>query len=143
MITTCAPAQYERLKSLGADHCFDYHLSQTGDQIRRLTENRLRFAWDTIANENSARMCADALSTDPGARYGTTNPMKSPRADVESTAVVMYTMMGEAFKYGTTNYPACRDDFEFAKRFMTLTESLLDLVRAIWAPNELVSLMSI
>jgi hypothetical protein len=70
-------------------------------------------------------MCADALWTHPRARYGTTNPIQSPRKDVESSAVVMYTMMGEEFIYGGRTFPALPEDFEFAKMFMGLTEKLL------------------
>ena len=131
-MTLCGPRDNERLTKLGADHCFDYHDPECGRAIWQLTNNNLRYAWDTIANETSAHLCADALSTRPGTRYGTINPMKSPREDVESTATVMYTAIGEAFDYGSTHFPASSEDFEFAKMFMSLTETLLAQVRDVW-----------
>jgi hypothetical protein len=98
-----------------------------------LTENNLRYAWDTIAIESSARICADALSTSPGTRYGTTNPIQSPRVDVESSSVVMYTMFGEPFTFGDREFAASPEDFDFAKMFMSLTENLLEEVwRPLW-----------
>lgn len=130
VVTICGPDQFEHCKTLGADYCYDYHHQECGHDIRRLTENSLRYAWDTIAIESSAKMCADALWTYPGGRYGTTNPTKSPRDNVESSSVVMYTMFGEPFTYGPQKFPAYPEDFEFAKMFVNLTEQLLAEVRA-------------
>ncbi|EXJ87206.1 hypothetical protein A1O3_04165 [Capronia epimyces CBS 606.96] len=125
VITICGADQFEHLKSLGADYTFDYTDPQTGEKIRTLTENSLKYAWDTIAIESSAQMCADALSTYPGTRYGTTNAVKMPRDDVKSTFTVMHTMYGEAFTFGPVEFEASPEDFEFAKLFMGLTEKLL------------------
>lgn len=37
----------------------------------------------------------------------------------------MYTIYGEDVSFGTRHVPACKEDFEWAKRFMVLTEKLL------------------
>ncbi|KAK5280567.1 hypothetical protein LTR40_006170 [Exophiala xenobiotica] len=125
-ISVCGQSDFKRLRNLGADFCFDYQDPTIGKTIRMLTENNLRYAWDTIAIESSARICADALSTSPGTRYGTTNPIQSPRVDVESSSVVMYTMFGEPFTFGDREFAASPEDFDFAKMFMSLTENLLE-----------------
>jgi hypothetical protein len=37
----------------------------------------------------------------------------------------MYTIWGEYFKSGSLEYPAIQEDFEWATKFMELTENLL------------------
>ncbi|OQV09042.1 hypothetical protein CLAIMM_13224 [Cladophialophora immunda] len=125
VIAICSRAQFDRLQGLGADYCFEYTDPDTPARIRRLTGNTLKYAWDTIAIESSAEICAQSLSTHPGTRYGATNPINSPRDDVESSSVVMYTMFGEAFVFGPRQFAADPQDWEFAKMFMGLTEQLL------------------
>ncbi|KAH0839298.1 zinc-binding oxidoreductase [Fonsecaea pedrosoi] len=125
VITTCSENQFDRLKGLGADYCFPYTDPDTPSKIRRLTNNGLKYAWDTVSIESSAKICADSLSTGARTRYGTTNPIISPRDDVESSSVVMYTMFGEEFVFGPRTFAASPEDFEFAKMFMGLCERLL------------------
>lgn len=126
VITTCNPDSFDHVKSLGADAAFDYKQPNVGSSIRDYTENRLKYAWDTISIDSSARICANALSSnESGLRYGTINPVKMPRDDVETTMTVMYTVFGKAFKFGEQEMPASNDDFEFAKMFTSLTERLM------------------
>ncbi|KAI1615910.1 hypothetical protein EDD36DRAFT_492499 [Exophiala viscosa] len=125
VITICSGEDSERLKLLGAEECFDYRDPNVADKVRRLTGNNLQYAWDTVAIESSAKICANALSTYPGTQYGATNPIKSPRSDVQSSSIVMYTMFGESFSFGAQEFARSTEDFEFAKMFMGLTEKLL------------------
>lgn len=128
VITLCNPNEYERLGLLGAKFCLNYKDPEAAQKIRELTANKLRYAWDTIGLESSAKICAECLSTNPGSRYGATNPIQSPRKDVESSSVVMYTMYGEPFVFGSQKFAGSQEDFEFAKMFMELTEKLLEEV---------------
>jgi hypothetical protein len=75
--------------------------------------------------ESSAAICADALTTESGGRYGATNPVNFPRRDVDAKSVNMYTVFGEYFDFGGKEFAASQEDFEFSKKFMALTESLL------------------
>ncbi|KAG0650529.1 Trans-enoyl reductase lepG [Hyphodiscus hymeniophilus] len=73
------------------------------------------------------QICADALSDDPGTagQYSCILTADFPREDVKSTFTLMYTMFGEEFdKYGE-NWPASKEDYNFAKRWMELTEKLV------------------
>lgn len=129
VITICGSQNYARLKAAGADHCFDYLDPEVGHKVRDLTQNTLRFAWDTIASETTAKICADALSSKFSCRYGGVNPVKFPRSNVGASSIVMYTMFNEPFTFGAQEFAASIEDFQFAEKFMVLTEELLAKVR--------------
>jgi len=127
VITTCSPSNIDFVKSRGAHEAFDYHGSECGAKIRGLTKNKLRYAWDTIAEGESPKICDAALSDDPAiiCHYGTILGAKSPREGVKSTFTLMYTLFGEDFhKYGQ-DFSASKDDYEFGKTWMDLTEKLV------------------
>lgn len=114
------------MKSLGASEVFDYKEPELGPKIRAFTQDRLKVAWDPISTPESAQICAEALSSNStGCRYASFLGNKSPRADVESVGTNLYTVWGESFKTGQLEYPASREDFDWAKRFMVLAETLL------------------
>lgn len=123
--TTCSPRNFAYVKELGADSVFDYHDTGAAARIREQTGNKLKYAWDTISDSASAQFCAQALSTESGCRYGTILPVPSPRDDVRSVSTFMYTVFGEEFDLNGTKIAAVPEDFEFAKKFMALTETLL------------------
>jgi hypothetical protein len=113
------------MKQLGATECFDYNTADVGSKIRQYTENKLKYAWDTISLPETAKICAEALSSESGCKYGTILPVKSPREDVETKGTFMYTIFGEEFSKGGKATPASTEDFEFAKKFYDITEKLL------------------
>ncbi|KAF5015224.1 hypothetical protein F66182_13521 [Fusarium sp. NRRL 66182] len=126
VIATCSPRNFDYVKSLGADKWFDYNEPNVGAQIREYTQNKLKYAWDTVSEEGSAKICAEALTSEAGAKYGSILPVKIPREDIESTSTLMYTVFGEEFKFGKdSNFPASPEDFEYTKKFIALTEKLL------------------
>lgn len=131
MVTTCSARNFEYVKSLGAEIVVDYNDADAGAQIRHFTNNELKYAWDTVSIEASARICADALSTLSAIApiYGSLLPVKSPRSDVEAVSTVMHTVFGRDFKFGPLDMPASQEDFQFGKMFFQLTEELLAQVR--------------
>src|SRR5690349_5806815 len=60
VIATASPHNFDRLRSLGADAVFDYHSPSCGPDIRKLTQNKLRYAWDCAGGGEA--ICASALS---------------------------------------------------------------------------------
>jgi hypothetical protein len=93
----------------------------------------LRYAFDTISIPESAKICADALSTDSevGLRYGNLLPVKCPRDDVVTTTTVMYTVFKSFFKFGEQDMPPSEEDYEFGRTIYGLTEKLVAEVRPI------------
>jgi len=83
--------------------------------------------WDTISLESSAKICAEAMSSDDttGAKYGSILPVKLPKEGVEVTSMFMYTIFNDPFTKGGKDVPAVPEDFEFAKKFFGITEKLL------------------
>lgn len=125
VVTTCSQHNFDLVKSLGATAAFDYKSTDCAKQIREYTNNNLKYAFDCISLEASAKICAEALSSTSGCVYSTLLPVEAPREDVESKLTVAYTAAGEAFLFGDTEFPAKGEDFEFAKMFSSLAEKLL------------------
>ncbi|KUJ08001.1 putative zinc-binding oxidoreductase ToxD [Mollisia scopiformis] len=136
VITTASPRNFELLKSLGADHVFDYHDPNCGTVINALTNNTLTLVFDTIATTSSALICAAALSTTtspslPKKIYVNLMGIEFPRKDVENIFYLGYTMRGEPFEIEGEKWDAVPEDYELAKRFFAFCEVLLreDLVK--------------
>lgn len=126
VITTCSPKNNDFVKSVGAHEVFDYKDAECGKKINKATGDKLKLIWDTISLEGSAKICADAMSSDTsGARYGTILPVKFPRDGVETTMTLMYTIFNDPFHKFGQDFPAVTEDFEFAKKFFGITEKLL------------------
>jgi NADPH:quinone reductase-like Zn-dependent oxidoreductase len=61
VITTCSPHSNDLVRSYGADDIFDYHEATCGEDIRALTKNALEYALDCITEENTMKICYQAL----------------------------------------------------------------------------------
>jgi len=127
VITTSSPKNFKLCKSVGADATFDYHDPSCAEQIRKYTNNNLKHAFDTITTEDSAKVCADALSSSSGGKYSCLLHTKAPRDDVESKSTLAYSMLGEYFRMGEKGpeIPAKPEDYEFGKKFWELATTLL------------------
>lgn len=104
---------------------FDYNSPDCASDIRKATKNVLRYAFDTVATENTAKLCSEAMGTQ-GGRYTSLSPMPSlPRHDVSNLSTMAFTAVGEAFQIGDANIPAKPEDSAFAIKFTRLAQELL------------------
>lgn len=130
VITTCSKHNFDMVKSLGADHVFDYSSPSCAADIRKATNNKLFYAWDTISEAKTAEICANALSSNPPngttLRYGSILNVKCPRDDVTSTYTLGYTALGEAFSKAGKHYEAIADDLAFSSKFSVLSQKLIE-----------------
>ncbi|KAN0117172.1 putative zinc-binding oxidoreductase ToxD [Hyaloscypha variabilis] len=130
VITTASPHNFPLLKSLGADHVLDYRDPDCGAKINALTQNKLTVVLDTIATPASAAICAAALSSAPIPKPATyVNlmgiPFPRPEEEVQNIFFLGYTISGEAFEIEGERWEACEEDFELAKRMMSIAEGLV------------------
>jgi len=128
VITTASPRNFEFVKSLGADHVFDYHDPEVGAKINALTNNTLHLVFDTIAVPSSSSISAQALSTAPTGKllYVSLLPVPMSRPDVESIFFLAYTMSGEEFEMEGEVWPASEEDNLLARKFVGVCEALLE-----------------
>ena len=125
-ITTCSAHNFDYVKSLGAEEAFDYKDSDCAEKIRKYTNDKLKYAWDCIAEGDAIKICADALTSSPGAKYASLIPTKFPRDDVESSSTLAYSAFGEPFDKGWAKSDGSEEDFDFAaKTWVPVAEKYL------------------
>ncbi|KND88388.1 Protein TOXD [Tolypocladium ophioglossoides CBS 100239] len=126
VVTTCSSHNFDQVTALGADAVFDYKDPECAKKIREYTNNKLTLAWDTISLPASAQICADSLTSSPGAKYASLLPVKFPRSDISVSSTTAYTAFGEAFTMGDKNLAAKPEDLEYASEFWDLARDLLE-----------------
>lgn len=122
---TASPHNFDLLKQLGADHLFDYKDTECGKKIREASNNKLKLAFDCIAEHGSEKICCDAIGSEGGQYSGLLpGPLKEfPRKDVKSGWTFAYTALGEKF---SDDVPADPEHYEFGSKFWKATEELFN-----------------
>ena len=133
VITTSSPRNFDLVRSLGADHVFDYNSPTVGADINALTKNTLLYAWDTISEGSSPAICATALASSPlngqKPKYGAillVNDFPRPASEVDHLFELVYTVNGEEFKYIDHVFPAVPEDLKYWMDVLPLVEKLID-----------------
>lgn len=111
---------------------YDYHSDseKLALEIKDLTKNKLTLAWDCSPTEESARLCASAMSDSEKGKYSSllfidANLVKKVNTLVETDVTLGYTIFGEKFsRYGKT-FEAKPEDREFAGMFWEKCRGLL------------------
>jgi len=129
VITTCSPHNFEYVKSLGADAAFDYKDQSCSQQIKDYSQDSITHAFDCISEDRSHKITVAAMSSKGGV-YSTLlpipeNEVKAVNEKVEYKTTLGYTVVGEYFKFGDTDFPAKPEDFEFGKTFWEMSRELL------------------
>ena len=128
VLATASPRNHEYLKSLGADHVFDYNSPSAVDDIRSAAGGALRLAWDCHSMADSAAFCAKALEAD-GARYsallpGLDDSVKGANDKAKVDWSLYYPVFGEPYVFGQ-RFDAVPANYEFGKVFWEVSKGLL------------------
>ncbi|KAI1841339.1 hypothetical protein JX265_007899 [Neoarthrinium moseri] len=132
---TASKHNHEYLKSLGADAVFDYKSPSCADDIKAWASGqgkKLRKAWDCIASDASAAICAAALSDDEeGGIYAALLPVEhdkllavNPKVK-ESLFTLGYDAFGESYSFGKER-PGRAAELEHGRMFWGLARDLLE-----------------
>ncbi|CAG8126051.1 unnamed protein product [Penicillium salamii] len=129
-LAVCSPDHFDLAEKLGAVAVFDYAdgeeaVVEIQDYVQSMSRPLLK-AWDTVSIPSSARFCGDALSTGDGAQYTSLLPIRCPRPGVTSTVTMAYTVFGEDWAMGATDFSANTADAEFGRRWWASVQALLD-----------------
>ena len=92
-----------------------------------MTSDNLTQVFDTIATTTTAKIAADAMSSDKGGIYcNLMGVADAPREDVKTIFFLGYSALGRPFIYEGAEWPFASDDYDLAKRFAVLAEELLE-----------------
>jgi NADPH:quinone reductase-like Zn-dependent oxidoreductase len=81
IITACSPNNFDLVKSLGADHVFDYTDANAAAEIAALTKDALPLCIDCFSEQSSYDFCSKTLSE--GATYLCIGPVQPDRLDID------------------------------------------------------------
>lgn len=131
VVTTCSSGNYDLVRSYGADFTIDYHDSDCSAKICEVAGNALNLVWDTVATNESTKICADAIHLS-GGRYHGLLPVQFPRSDVLAVFTDAGTITGEPFEYGPERMvvPAMPAELDFAAQWAGIAQGL-------WAEGKL------
>jgi hypothetical protein len=128
VIATCSPHNFDYVRSLGADAIFDYNSPTCAADIRKLTNNKLTFAWDCAGG--GEELCGHALSDEIPSVYGSINE-NSPellRAANPLTKGPLYSLgydcFGEPYTLGGKPVAAKPEEYDFVGKFVDMSKPL-------------------
>ncbi|KAG8629193.1 hypothetical protein KVT40_003058 [Elsinoe batatas] len=129
VLSANSPHNDSLVKSLGAEKTFNYKDADVGKQIHDYTNGKLTKVFDTISEGDSPKISAEAIGDQAGkiSFLLQVRRDKVPNEKIEIQTTLAYSVVGEGFKFGTQqiDFPANPADFEFGKKFWSLTEKLL------------------
>ncbi|KIX96003.1 uncharacterized protein Z520_08258 [Fonsecaea multimorphosa CBS 102226] len=127
VVATASPQNFRLLRSLGADHVFDYNSTSCVKDIQALTGDSLQYCLDCVSSEESMKLCSAALSSRlPGYYSSLLGRVQFPRKGVQTSAIMAYTIFGEEYTKMNVTTPASPDDWQFGVEFWALAQDLLE-----------------
>jgi NADPH:quinone reductase-like Zn-dependent oxidoreductase len=111
------------VKTLGADHVFDYNDPSVSDKIKELTRESLAICVDCFSEQSSYDFCSKTLPT--GASYHCIGPVKPDRSDINFQFVMGVLYFNAPFKIQDQVLPAPPELIQGAVDFAKVAEQLL------------------
>jgi NADPH:quinone reductase-like Zn-dependent oxidoreductase len=134
IITTCSSNNFDIVKSLGADHVFDYTDANAAAEIAALTKDALPLCIDCFSEQSSYDFCSKTLSE--GATYLCIGPVQPDRLDIDFKMCMGVLYFNEPFKFHEQIIPSPPELFESAVKFAKVAEQLLDEGKIRLHPKE-------
>lgn len=110
VVTTCSPRNSDLVKSLGANHIYDYSSPNVAERIRKDVPG-IKYVFDTIGNDQGSSALA-ASAANPDCTLCTVRPGCTATEGVPNTAKIVDVMIWTAFlkyiKYKGHEWPVCR-----------------------------------
>ncbi|KAH7364700.1 zinc-binding oxidoreductase ToxD, partial [Rhexocercosporidium sp. MPI-PUGE-AT-0058] len=124
IITTSSPSNFQLMKTLGADHVFDYTSPSSPASILALTNSTLSLCVDCFSQQSSYAFCSTILAK--GATYVSIMPM----TEVDREDLVFKFCMGvlyfdAPFLFQGQRMEATREMFDSAVSFAEFAEKVL------------------
>lgn len=102
VIATGSESNHQLLKDLGVDTCISYKDQDWPEQVKKVTHEKLEYAFDCISEGGTTGKIAEAMSPSNGGHIVTLLPTKdeitNSKVKVEST--IVYTVFNREVKYG-------------------------------------------
>lgn len=95
VVTTCSTRNFDLVKSLGAQHAFDYRNPDVVKQIREVVPD-LEYVFDTIGGSDSSKLASNALK-ETGGSLCTVRPGKANTESVSKQTTVTDVLVWTAF----------------------------------------------
>lgn len=108
---------------MGAVEVFDYKDPDCAENIKKYTNNNLKFVWDVISSASSVEICAPILAS--GGLYGSLGAVKLPRDDITLSVTLAYRSIGEPVEKLGNRWDDNAKDFEFMKEWVPIAESVI------------------
>jgi NADPH:quinone reductase-like Zn-dependent oxidoreductase len=134
VIATGSKRNHQLLKELGADAVVDYRDGDWIAQIRKLSDDGLEYAFDTISEVETTKAVAEALSPTKGGHVICILPRKTeelgpdanPKVKIQST--IVYSVFERALSYGAFDNcgQATPQDKAFWRKYLSLLPEYLE-----------------
>lgn len=135
IIATSSPSNFSYLKSLGADHVFDYSSPSSPGAVTALTNSLLTLCIDCYSQQSSYEFCSSTLAE--GASYVSITPMiKVDREDLVFNVCMGVLYFNAPFLIQGQKIEATKEMFESAIKFADFAEGKLKGGEVKCHPNE-------
>lgn len=134
MYTACSAANFDLVRSRGADHVFDYNSSNFEREILDVAHGQnhsFRYVVDCFGSDDTARTCARLIAKEDSFYHSVKAPLqevfKKIRTEdsVQGTTAMGYLLLGEPVSMGGMDFPADPSLEQFSKSWTPIIEELV------------------